>query len=161
VFRALRRGAARLLRLHGTPHGIALGFTLGVGLSLIPVPFLGMVLAIVCAPLIRASVPATYLGTAVVNPVTGAAFYFAELWLGSALLGVPVPAWNEAQGWSSEQWLTLLGDLLPAFALGGGLTALGASVTVYPLVRALVGAYQRRAAPAATTECPEPPPDQG
>ena len=146
MLRAIRRGAARLLRLHGTPHGIALGFTLGVGLSLIPVPFLGMVLAIACAPLARASVPATYLGTAIVNPVTGAAFYFGELWLGSVLLGVPVPRWSDAQGWSSDQWLTLFGELLPAFALGGALAVLGASVTVYPFVRALVGAYQRRAA---------------
>jgi uncharacterized protein (DUF2062 family) len=103
-------------------------------------------MAIACAPLARASVPAAYLGTAVVNPVTGAAFYFAELWLGARILGVDAPTWSEAREWDSARWLALLGELLPPFALGGALAALGAALTVYPVVRALVGAYQERAA---------------
>ena len=86
------RGWVRgLLALNGTARGIAGGFALGVGLSLIPVPFLGMVLALAAAPLLRANVPATYLGTAVINPVTGALFYFGELWLGCWLYGLPLP----------------------------------------------------------------------
>ena len=40
----LRAWLRGLLELNGTPRGIAGGFALGVGLSLIPVPFLGMVL---------------------------------------------------------------------------------------------------------------------
>lgn len=122
---------------------MALGFTLGVGLSLIPIPFLGMALAIGLAPFLRASPAATYLGTAVVNPVTGAAFYFAELWLGAALLGVEPPAWSVARRFESDDWRALLQELLPAFALGGVLFASAVALVAYPVVRALVQRYQR------------------
>ena len=44
----LRAWVRGLLALNGTARGIAGGFALGVGLSLIPVPFLGMVLALGC-----------------------------------------------------------------------------------------------------------------
>jgi hypothetical protein len=92
----LRTWIRGLLTLHGTPRGIAGGFALGVGLSLIPVPFLGMVLALAAAPVVRANVPATYLGTAVINPFTGVVFYFGELWLGTLLLGAPAAELGDA-----------------------------------------------------------------
>jgi uncharacterized protein (DUF2062 family) len=137
-----------LLQLNGSPHGIALGFTLGVGLSLIPVPFLGMVVALALAPLIGANLPATYAGSAVVNPVTGPAIYFAELWVGAMILRVPTPSWAEARGFESDQWLALFGDLLPAFALGGLVVATGTALLVYPSLRLLVRRVQSRRAEA-------------
>jgi len=141
----LRQGALRLLRLNDSPHGVALGFTLGLGLSLIPVPFLGMGLALLLAPLLGASLPATYLGTAIVNPVTGAAFYFAELWLGSRLLAVELPfSWAEVRDFDGRRWWQLFVELLPAFALGGLVSAAGASLLTYPSIRAAVAAFQRR-----------------
>ena len=45
----LRAWLRGLLELNGTPRGIVGGFALGVGLSLIPVPVLGVVLALAAA----------------------------------------------------------------------------------------------------------------
>lgn len=144
-----------LLQLNGSPHGIALGFTLGLALSLIPVPFLGMVVALALAPLLRANLPATYAGSAVVNPLTGPAIYFAELWVGAMLLRVDAPSWAEARAFESDQWFALFREVLPAFALGGLVVAASAALIVYPSLRLLVRRVQSR-----QTEAPEePPPD--
>lgn len=135
-----------LLRLNGSPHGVALGFTLGVGLSLIPVPFLGMFVALALAPLLGANLPATYFGTAVINPLTGAPIYFAELWIGATLLGVHAPSWAVAREFDGGQWLVLFGELLPAFGLGGLVVAGGAALISYPLLRLAVSRVQARQA---------------
>nr|WP_255216776.1 DUF2062 domain-containing protein [Pseudenhygromyxa sp. WMMC2535] len=140
----MRQGVLRLLRLNASPHGIALGFALGLGLSLIPLPFVGMFVALALAPLLRASMPATYAGTAVVNPLTGAFFYFAELWIGARLLGVAAPSWAEVRAFDSHAWVDLFLDLLPAFALGGLVCALSAALLTYPSVRAAAAWVQAR-----------------
>lgn len=133
-----------LLRLNGSPHGIALGFTLGVALSLIPVPFLGMFMALAIAPLLRANLPATYFGTAIVNPVTGAPIYFSELWVGATLLDVQAPSWTVARSFDGAQWLALFAELLPAFGLGGLVVAGGVALISYPLLRLIVSRFQAR-----------------
>ena len=142
-----------VLRLNGSPHGIALGFTLGLSLSLIPIPFLGMFVALALAPLVRGNLPATYAGSAVVNPITGPAIYFAELWAGAALLSVDAPTWTEARTFDSDQWFALAWELLPAFGLGGLAVATAAALLVYPSLRLLVRRVQSRGSPASE----EPP----
>lgn len=139
-----------LLALNGTPRGIAGGFALGVGLSLIPVPFLGMVLALAAAPLVRANVPATYLGTAVVNPVTGALFYFGELWLGTLLLGLPLPSWSTLSGLDAAGWWALFKELLGPFLLGAAVAIPVLSALSYVVVLLLVRAWRRRSRAQAT-----------
>ncbi|MCA9684952.1 MAG: DUF2062 domain-containing protein [Myxococcales bacterium] len=160
----VRQGVLRLLRLNDSPHGVALGFTLGLGLSLIPVPFLGMALALVLAPLLGASLPATYLGTAIVNPLTGAAFYFAELWLGSRILAIALPfSWAEVRSFDARRWWQLFLELLPAFAVGGLVSALAASLITYPGIRMAVAAFQRRHGRGAGEDqvsAADPPADQ-
>lgn len=141
---SLRAWGAGLLRLHGSPRGIAGGFALGVGLSLVPVPFLGMVLALAAAPLLRMNVPAAYLGTAVVNPFTGAVFYFGELWLGLWLLGRPVPRWEELAALDAGGWWALFEAMLGPFALGAAVAIPVLAGVAFGLVYALVAAYQRR-----------------
>jgi uncharacterized protein (DUF2062 family) len=138
-----------VLRLNGSPHGIALGFTLGLSLSLIPIPFLGMLVALALAPVLGGNLPATYAGSAVVNPLTGPAIYFAELWVGARLLRVDAPSWAEARAFDSDQWFALFAELLPAFGLGGLVVATGAAMIVYPSLRLLVRRVQSRAAEAA------------
>lgn len=145
----LREAALKLLRLHGTPHGIALGFTLGLALSLIPIPFLGMGLALLLAPWLGASLPAAYIGSAVVNPVTGPAIYFAELWVGGTLLEVDLPSWSEARGYDSRRWWTLFRELLPAFGLGALVCIAVSSALAYPALRAAVRWFRRRGGDAA------------
>ena len=142
--RRLREGALALLRLNASPHGIALGFALGLGLSLIPIPFLGMVVALALAPVVGASLPAVYAGTAVVNPVTGAAFYFAELWLGAQLTGAELPTWAEARSFDWRAWWELARSMLPTFFLGGLTLALAGAALSYPTLRALATRYKAR-----------------
>ena len=155
--RRVRRWIRGLLTLHGTPRGIAGGFALGVGLSLIPVPFLGMVLALAAAPVVRANVPATYLGTAVVNPVTGVVFYFGELWLGTLLLGHPLPSWSLLSSLDAAGWWALFKELLGPFLLGAAVAMPVVAGLSYVLLYWLVKRWQRREAAAKpATDPPDP-----
>jgi uncharacterized protein (DUF2062 family) len=155
VIGRLRVWLGGLLTLNGSPRGIAGGFALGVGLSLIPVPFLGMILALAAAPLLRANVPATYLGTAVINPVTGSLFYFGELWLGMWLLGRPVPSWSLLSSLDAAGWWDLFKDLLGPFALGAAVAIPVLAGLSYVLVWALVRAWRGR---SGTLHAPPPGP---
>jgi hypothetical protein len=152
--RRLRAWIRGLLTLHGTPRGIAGGFALGVGLSLIPVPFLGMVLALAAAPILRANVPATYLGTAVVNPFTGVLFYFGELWLGTLLLGRPLPRWATLSTLDAAGWWELFKELLGPFMLGAAAAIPLVAGLSYVLVFWVVQRWQRRHGTAVTPDAP-------
>lgn len=134
----------KLMRLGGTPHGIAGGFALGVGLSLVPLPFAGMVLALALAPVLRLSPPATYLGTAVVNPLTGSAFYFGELWLGLWLTQRPTPSWSEAKALDATQWLALAREALVPFAVGAAISIAVLSSLAYAAVFFATRRWQAR-----------------
>jgi len=147
VIARLRAWCGGLLRLNGSPRGIAGGFAIGVGLSLIPVPFLGMVLALAAAPLLRLNVPGTYLGTAVINPFTGAVFYFGELCLGLWLVGRPLPAWATLAGLDASGWWALFKAMLGPFMLGAAVAIPTLGALAYAVVYWLVSAYQRRAQP--------------
>lgn len=151
----LRAWLRGLLELNGTARGIAGGFALGVGLSLIPVPFLGMVLALAAAPLLRANVPATYLGTAVINPVTGSLFYFGELWLGTLLLGLPLPSWSTLAALDAAGWWALFKALLGPFLLGAAVAIPTLAGLSYVLVLLLVRAWRKRRASPITTPAAE------
>jgi uncharacterized protein len=144
VIARLQAWCRGLLALNGTPRGIAGGFATGVGLSLIPVPFLGMVLALAVAPLLRMNVPATYLGTAVINPVTGTLFYFGELWLGSWLYGLPLPRWAELAALDGAGWWALFKALLGPFLVGAAVAIPTLAALSYGIVLALVRWWQRR-----------------
>lgn len=135
----VRSWVSGLLALNGSPEGVAGGFALGVGLSLIPIPFAGMLIALALAPALKMNIPATYLGTAVVNPVTGAVFYAGELYLGLTLLGRPLPSWAELTALDALGWWHLFTAMLGPFALGAAVaipTLAGLSYTiVYLAVR--------------------------
>ncbi len=135
----VRRWARALVTLGGSPRGIAGGFALGLGLSLVPIPFAGMFLALALAPLLRLNLPATYLGSAVVNPFTGPAIYFAELWLGTWLAGGELPRWDELRALDGPGWLHLAEHTVPRFALG----AAAAVATLVPLSFLIVWAAVR------------------
>lgn len=128
--------------MDGTPRGIAGGFALGVSLSLVPIPFAGMVLALAAAPLLRCNVPATYVGTAVVNPLTGAFFYAAELWIGMRLLGLAPPRFAELRALDASGWWTLFKDMLLPFGLGAATLVIATIVIVLPLVYLLVARWR-------------------
>lgn len=139
----VRNWLAGLLALNGSPRGIAGGFSLGVGLSLIPIPFAGMLLALALAPVVRVNLPATYLGTAVVNPVTGVFFYAGELWLGLWILGLPLPSWAELTALDAAGWWTLFKGMLLPFALGVAVAIPVVAGLGYLLVYVVVRAWRR------------------
>lgn len=143
----LRQRLRSLLTMDGTPRGIAGGFTLGVSLSLVPIPFAGMVVALAVAPLVRCNLPATYVGTAVVNPVTGAFFYAAELWIGMRLLGRTPPTWAELRALDGAGWWALFVDMLVPFGIGAATLVLATVVLAFPLVRLMVERWRGASLP--------------
>ncbi|MCX4242105.1 DUF2062 domain-containing protein [Paraliomyxa miuraensis] len=130
----MRQWLRKLMTLNGSPRGIAGGFSLGLSLSLLPVPFAGMFVALATAPLLRCNLPATYLGTAVVNPVTGPLFYFAELYIGLAVLGRELPTWARMQALDLPGWWHLFTDAVGPFMLGAALCCAAGFVLTFPLL---------------------------
>lgn len=153
----LRQGIARLLRLNASPHGVALGFTLGLGLSLFPIPFAGMLVALALAPVLGVSLPAVYAGTALVNPLTGAAIYFTELWLGSIATGDVLPGWAVVREYDWRGWWELFLSMLPAFFIGAVILMSGVSALCYPTLRWIVARLQSRHPPERLKEPADPP----
>ena len=125
--------ARKVLHETSSPHQIALGFTLGLTLSMLPVPFVGLALGIGSAAMMRANVVAAYLGSAVMNPLTGPFIFFAELWVGLTLVGEPVPSWSVVSRYGATQWLQMLREMLAPFGLGIGAMMLASIVFGYPL----------------------------
>jgi uncharacterized protein (DUF2062 family) len=141
----IRGFVSSVVRLGGTPSGIAGGFTLGLCLSLVPIPGAGMLVALALAPLLRCNLPATYLGTVVVNPLTGAFIYFAELAIGMVLLGREMPRWSSVRELGAWDWFDVFVDLLGPFAVGAAALIIASGVVFYPLVRMLARRFQRGA----------------
>jgi uncharacterized protein (DUF2062 family) len=140
----VREAVRRLVARDGTPRGIAGGFALGLALSLVPIPGAGMVVALALAPLLHFNLPATYAGTAVVNPMTGPFIYFAELWLGLLIAGQPVPRWDALADLDMAGWWALLQQMVGPFMLGASvLMMLGASVS-FSLLWLAARSYRRR-----------------
>lgn len=152
--RSLRSGLRSLLTLGGTPRGVAGGFALGLSLSLLPIPFAGMFLALALAPLLRCNLPATYVGTAVVNPLTGAFFYASELWIGLTLLRRPVPSFDSLRNLDATGFFELLQAMLLPFAIGAGVLVALTLAVGYPLVHLAVRRWRHPGAP--THEGAEP-----
>ncbi len=123
----------RIVLLNDTPHGIALGFAVGLFLSVVPTFGVGMVVALALAPLIRGNLVSTYLGTLVVNPVTGAFFYSLNYLIGCKLLGMEFGA-----GVVFPKHLFQLPELVESVAgplyLGGFILALVLSLLAYAAV---------------------------
>ena len=149
----VRRWLRTLTTLGGTPRGIAGGFALGLSLSLLPIPTAGMFVALALAPLLRCNLPATYLGTAVVNPLTGPLFYFAELWLGLRVLDQPLPSWSQMQELSPTGWWHVLLDATGPLLVGAVLMAIASVVLTVPMLWWSTLRWQaRRASPESTSD---------
>lgn len=116
-----------------SPHQMALGFTAGLACSMVPVPFVGMLAGVGLAGLLRANMVTAYIGTAVMNPLTGPIIFFAELWLGLTVMQLPVPAWSEVRAYSAGQWFAMLRDLAGPFGIGIAVAIVASVVIGYPL----------------------------
>ncbi len=141
-----------LLSQHATAPRIAGGVALGLALSLLPIPFAGMAIALALAPVLRLNLPATYAGTAIVNPVTGPFFYFAEYWVGTRLRGHTPPSWAELAALDGAGWWALLRAALPDFLAGAAAMCAVAAPATFVVAYGVVVAGRRilGIAPAAT-----------
>ena len=139
----VRRFLKKLLLLNGTPHGIALGFALGLFLSVIPTFALGMIIALALAPILKANVVATYLGTAVVNPFTAVFFYGLDYFVGRLIVGGET---SIALPRTFSQLCDTTGTIALPLYLGAVLVAGALSLASYGILIQGVKYYQRREA---------------
>lgn len=128
LFSRLRRALAA----RGSPHQVALGFTLGFAISFVPVPFLPLLAALGLTTLARGNVVAAYGGSLVMNPFTGPVIFFGELWLGALVMEQPIPAWEAVRGYDAWQWWELAESLARPFGLGAALFVAVGAVLAYP-----------------------------
>jgi uncharacterized protein (DUF2062 family) len=140
----MRQWLRTLLTLNASPRGVAGGFALGLSLSLVPIPFAGMMVALAAAPLLRCNLPATYAGTAIVNPLSGPFIYFAELWVGLWVMGRALPSWTRMQELDAAGWWEVLEHAALPFVLGAGLCCVAALAISFPLLWWLVARWQAR-----------------
>ena len=144
--RAFSRVKHRVLRLNDTARNIALGLAIGAGVSFSPLMFTHFIQGAILALILRANIPAALIGTIVGNPWTFPFFWWASLYLGSAIfnaMGVPVEA-----NLPTEVSLPILWDmlwheplrLLAPWMLGGYLLCVIVIVVSYPLYLNLIKA---------------------
>jgi len=146
----------RIARIPGTPHFIAAGFACGAAISF--TPFVGMhfVLSFILAWIVRGSMIAAALGTAVGNPWTfpfiWVWIYELGHWLMSANGGVPGESVNFVRLFARVTAALLRMDLVYLFenawpvlwpmVLGGIPTAAVAWFAFYLPLKPMVAAYQ-------------------
>lgn len=75
----------KLRREAANPHKVAFGVAIGVGISFLPIPGLGLVLAVLLAWVLRASIPAAAIGQLVGNPWTFPLIWWATLEIGRGI----------------------------------------------------------------------------
>jgi uncharacterized protein len=85
--RSLRYVALRVMRLAGSPHGLAVGVAVGVFIATLPIPGVQMLLAAGFAWMLGGNVPAALLGTFWANPITLPVLWLSSHWLGQQVLG--------------------------------------------------------------------------
>ena len=136
---------ARIRRLPGSPHSIALGVSLGIFVSFTPLFGLHVLLALALAWLMQASLVAALLGTLSGNPLTFPFIAAASIRIGNFLLGTrvskseieAVPTLDLLRGFPQ-----LVDSILLPYIAGGFIAgAVGGSVA-YLLVRPTIVAYQ-------------------
>ncbi|MDC9701404.1 MAG: DUF2062 domain-containing protein [Alphaproteobacteria bacterium] len=140
----------RMMRLKGTPHSIALGFSFGVFVSFTPFFSFHFILAGILSWLIGGNILASFIGTFFGNPFTFPFIWLASFKLGQILIGTGVQEvlqldlskgfWSFLTSHSLESGIQIL-----KLMLAGGLP-LGfvfAFFSYWP-VRILVRNYQER-----------------
>ncbi len=143
--RGLRYVYARIRRLPGSPHRIALGVALGVFVSFTPLFGLHMVLAALLAWLLSGNLVAAMLGTLSGNPLTFPLIAPLCIRLGNLLLGTRV---SETAGddITSEELVRrfpqLFEDVLLPYLAGGVPLGIIAAAGCYLAARPIIAAYQ-------------------
>ena len=149
--RGIRYVKARLQRLPGSPHVIALGFACGVLTSFTPFFGFHILLAMLLAWVLRVSMVASALGTAIGNPLTFPIIIPTSIKFGRLILGGGPVSPSRAEEYYDailrptelfDRWNDLLDVLILPYTIGGLAIGVPAAVTAYLLLRPMVAAYQ-------------------
>lgn len=146
--RSLRYMKLRLLRLSASPHSIAAGVALGIGVAW--TPFLGVhiIIAMALGFLMRVNLVAAALGTTFANPLTFP-FIWASTWeLGHFLLGrqkeAGVAHVDFVALFSHLEFRQIWRPVLEPMTVGALLPAAVSAVIAYITVYSLISGFQRR-----------------
>ncbi len=155
LLRKIRYYLLRFKRLRGTPHSLALGAALGIGLGIAPITPLQSVIIIFCAVPLRANaVLALIMGSLVSNPLTIGLQYYLVWKVGNAIFPHR-STWQHLkellQAFRSQNFLSnmdKLGELglnTTLVMLTGGLVlGLPAALLTYFVSRRLFAFWQRK-----------------
>lgn len=87
--RSIQYFRKRVLRLSGTPHSVALGVAVGVGISCTPLIGFHTIIALAVAFLVGGNLVGAALGTVFFNPLTAPFITAADFRLGRVFIGGP------------------------------------------------------------------------
>jgi len=139
-----RRIWDRLVRMDGTPGGIAGGVALGVAIGVAPTFGLGMILAAGLAALFRLNMAAALIGSIAGSPPVIPFIWAGSAWIGAWLLGLDWHALYE-RARAQSIWKTG-GEVFLAYLLGNAILTVILTVAAYFAV--LLPLLRRRRAPA-------------
>lgn len=132
-----------LIRLRGTPHGIARGIALGVVLGTLIPPGGHLIIGIPIALLLRANALAYTLGTFITNPVTYLPYYYFTCRIGQValnLMGADISLGANFKEMLSDALkmnlggaLAEIGPISSCWVVGGLIVGLALSVPAYYL----------------------------
>jgi len=87
--RKLKHTIQNIIHENVTPNQIAMGFVIGLALSIIPTFGVGMLLALIIAWLMDYHLISTYIGTLIVNPLTAPPVYLFNYSIGLSIVNAP------------------------------------------------------------------------
>lgn len=133
---------ARVKKLKGDPHHIALGVAIGVFIGATPtIPF-HMVLAVALALALRASKPGAVIGVWFSNPLTIPFLYMGSYKTGRFLLGASIPY---DMKYDSILELTKMGmEVTLAMLIGGIVIGIVPAVVAYVAVKGIIARVHLR-----------------
>ncbi len=150
--RLARYYGTRIARLPGTPHHIAAGFAVGLGVSMTPFIGFHLLLGLVLCWALRLSNMGMIIGTVLGgNPWTFPAIWLATYQLGYRLLAMERAADAPPHDITLASLLAHPFDLLLPMTVGSLPLGLAVGLLVYYPARRVVAGYRRRKFDALTT----------
>lgn len=140
----IQRGIIKFKKLHGDPHYVAMGMSIGVFISLTPTVPLHTVLAVGLSFILRGSKAAAAIGVWFSNPVTMPFLYYASYKAGAFLIAKPMDP--HVTGMTMAELLDLGLEMTIAAIIGGILLGIPPAIAVYFITRKVVSNYPFRKA---------------
>jgi len=145
-----------IFTIHGTPHSIALGVSMGMFVALTPTVGLQMLICVVIGSFIRANRIIAVILCWISNPITFIPMYYGYYWLGSKILGVKIWTFSNfsermndiistGKQFGYSAILKQLGSeaVLPLW-VGSLIIAVVVSLPLYPLVLRVLKEHRRK-----------------